>query len=382
MLACELDPKKFDVSVYESNGSLGRKFLVAGDGGLNLTHSEKESDFIKRYTPSLFFEKAFNHFSNVDFVKWLNDLGIETFVGSSGRVFPKKGIKPVEVLNTFLKKIKNNSVSIYTKYEWQGFSNNDNLLFYVNNDPVVVKADLVVFCLGGASWPITGSNGNWVNYLENKGINIAPFKASNCAFKINWDKNLVLKIEGKVLKNVSITCGNKTHFGEAVITKFGIEGSGIYPLSSQIREQLAKNKKAEITIDFKPALSLEKILEKLNSDKRNLTENLKTELKLSPLQMHLLKSLISKEDFLDLNKLAVHLKHFKLIITDTAPIEEAISTVGGISLNEINENFELKNLPGYFAIGEMLDYDAPTGGYLLQSCFSMGKYLADYFNKL
>ncbi len=382
MLGCELNSEKFEISIFERNATLGRKFLVAGDGGLNLTHSENEISFIKKYTPFSFLEKSFQSFSNHTFIKWLNGLGIPTFIGSSGRVFPKKGIKPAEVLNLFLKKIKTNSVNINTKYKWQGFSNNNHLIFNHNNDLIKIKSDYFIFCLGGASWPITGSKGDWIDYFEEKHINTLPFKASNCAFQINWHPELIQKIEGKALKNISITCNKKTNYGEIVITRFGLEGSGIYPLSAQIRQQLDEVKNATVYIDFKPDFSLEKIIEKIESiaDKKNFTTNLKIKLNLSQLQIQLLKACLSKQDFTDVNKLSVNIKKFKLTIINTATIEESISTVGGISLNEINENFELKKLPGHFVIGEMLDYDAPTGGYLLQSCFSMAKYLAHYLN--
>jgi len=383
ILACELNPQKFDVTIYERNAAPGRKFLVAGDGGLNLTHSENESDFIKRYTPYFFFEKAFTHFSNKDLIHWLNANGVETFVGSSGRVFPKKEMKPVDVLNVFLKKIKSNSFIILTKQVWKGFSNDNNLIFENISGHSEVKSDYVIFCIGGASWPVTGSKGDWTNYFAEKKITIDPFQPSNCAFRINWDENFISKNQGKVLKNVAITCNNQTHSGEVVLTKFGIEGSGIYPLSPQIRYQLNEKQKAEISIDLKPLISLEKIKQKVVSiaAKKNFTENLKQQLNLNQLQIQLLKTLLPKDVFLSAEKLSCNIKNLKISINGIAPIEEAISTVGGISLTEIDADFQLKKLPRHYAIGEMLNYDAPTGGYLLQSCFSMAKFLAHYLNK-
>jgi uncharacterized flavoprotein (TIGR03862 family) len=384
MLASELDSKKFKITIYEKNNALGRKFLVAGDGGLNLTHSQSPSDFIRQYTPHSFLQKAFESFNNEDFIKWINNLGIKTFIGTSGRVFPTKEYKPIDVLNAIQSKIKNNSVLINVKHEWKGFSESNNLFFENNNELKEVKSDYTIFCLGGASWSVTGSKGDWIDHFSKKNIAILPFQPSNCAFKINWDKAFLKIIEGKILKNISITCNTKTHFGEVVLTKFGVEGSGIYPLSPQIREQLETNGIAEIYFDFKPSLSLEKIYEKINSIilKKQFTENLKESLNLSSLHIQLLKHFLSKEHFLNPEMLSQGIKKFPITITELAPIDEAISTVGGISLNEINQNYELKNLKNHFAVGEMLDYDAPTGGYLLQSCFSMGKYLADYLNHL
>lgn len=383
MLGNTLDPKIFDIQIYEKNSSAARKFLVAGDGGLNLTHSENPLQFLSRYTPASFLKKAFNHFTNHDLINWLTANGLETFVGSSGRVFPKKGIKPIEVLNLLVQKAKNNKAQFYFEQEWKGFDEENNLLFEHKGQQKTIKADLVIFCLGGASWPVTGSTGAWLNYFKTKNIATKTFLASNCAFQIKWDTSFIKKAEGKVLKNCKITCGTKSHLGEVVITKFGMEGSGIYPLSPEIREQLKTNGSAHIQLDLKPNLSAEKILEKLNAPKSgtNFTQHLKTQLNLSEVQVFLLKQYVSKEDFLDLPKLIAHIKCLQLSITALAPIEDAISSVGGISLEEVDENFELKKMPHHFVIGEMLDYDAPTGGYLLQACFSMAKYVGDLLNK-
>ncbi|MGZ3920959.1 MAG: NAD(P)/FAD-dependent oxidoreductase [Bacteroidia bacterium] len=380
ILASELDPGKYSVSIYERNAAPGRKFLVAGDGGLNLTHSESKDKFLQRYTPSSFLKEAFDHFSNEDLIKWFNNLGVETFVGSSGRVFPAKGIKPAEVLSLIIKKIKQNNVTLHYKHTWKGFAA-DDLLIESNGKENVVKSDIVIFCLGGASWPVTGSKGEWPNYFKEKKITVNEFKASNCAFKIEWPADLVNKIEGKVLKNVSISCKGKHHAGEVVLTKSGIEGSGIYPLSPEIRRQLGEHGKAQIIIDLKPSLTEDKIIAKIKHQSKNISETLKSELNFNQTHIQLLKAFVSKEEFLDIEKLSFHIKSFGLTISALGPVEDAISTTGGIALTEINYHFELKKLPSRFVIGEMLDYDAPTGGYLLQSCFTMGKFLADYLNK-
>ena len=384
ILGCELDPEKYTVSIFEKNTALARKFLVAGDGGLNLTHSEDDAKFILRYTPNEFLETSFKHFSNKDLVVWLNNLGIETFVGSSGRIFPKKGIKPIDVLNRLEEKIKNNHVTINFKHEWNGFSSNNELLFKTPAGNKQLQSDVVIFCLGGASWPVTGSKGDWITYLNEKGIKTIPFKASNCSFKINWPKDIIKSIEGKPLKNISIMCGNKVNAGEIVLTSFGIEGSGVYPLSPQIREELDKFGHAKIYIDLKPLLSSEDALKKISNSRLKLsyTENIVRQLNLNKTQIILLKSVMSKSDFLNPIKFVNNLKNLELLISSLGPIEDAISSVGGISLTEISEDFELKKIKNNFVVGEMLDYDAPTGGYLLQSCFSMGKYLADHLNDL
>jgi uncharacterized flavoprotein (TIGR03862 family) len=381
MLACELDPTKFEVSIYEKNSALGRKFLVAGDGGLNLTHSEDKTRFIKRYTPSDFLETSFYHFSNIDLINWLNKIGVETFVGSSGRVFPKKGMKPIEVLTHFLDHLKGKHVNLFTEHDFKSFSQNE-LLFEYKGENKLVKSDVVIFCLGGASWPVTGSTGLWTNSFPQHGIKINPFRASNCSFRIDWPETLLKKIEGKVLKNVAISCSSKRHLGEVVITNFGLEGSGIYPLSPEIRTLLEKHGKAEISVDLKPNLSLEKVNEKLTATSagKNITERLKNALNINEVQMQLLKHFLSKENYLNTAILSENIKAFKLEITGSGPLEEAISSVGGVDLGEIDTDFQLKKMPNVYAIGEMLDYDAPTGGYLLQSCFSMANYLAEKLN--
>ena len=379
LLAAFLDAEKFTITIYEKKKTAGRKFLVAGKGGFNLTHSESIDQLTKRYTPNGFLDKALLHFTNTDYIKWLDKIGIPTFIGSSKRVFPKKGIKPMEVLNAILKFLKEKGVIFkyeHTFCEWDD-----------DNNPIInhktILTDYTVFSLGGASWKITGSDGNWIDTFSKKGIKTKTFQASNCAYQIDWKPIFIQKYEGTPLKNIAISCNNVIQKGEAVITKFGLEGNAIYGLSPQIREQLDSNSKASIFIDFKPSLTLENVHSKLKlSTFRNTTETLKKGLKLSAPQIDLLKHYLSKETYLNVKLLANNIKKFPLEIMSTAPIDQAISTVGGIDLNAISENFELKNLPKQFCIGEMLDWDAPTGGYLLQASVSTGVYLAHHLNTI
>ncbi len=368
MLAARLDEKKFEVTLYEKNTAPARKFLVAGDGGLNLTHSEPLEQFIKRYTPVSFFEPILRNFSNTDLQEWFKSIGVPTFTGTSKRIFPQKGIKPIEVLNAILKVLKDKNVKIQTNYTWKGEEMN---------------ADISVFALGGSSWKVTGSDGAWTGYFKEKGIEIIPFQASNCAFKINWSKNLISLAEGLPLKNISLKSLNVRKEGEVVITAFGMEGSAIYALSPQIRQQLNEHQKAFCYIDLKPSLSLAKLTKFLESKPANntMTNYLSGTLNLSKSQMALLKNLTTKEDFTKPETLAAKIKELPLEIVGLGPIDEAISTTGGISLEEIDTNFQLKKWPGHYVIGEMLDWDAPTGGYLLQGSFSMGNNLAEYLNK-
>ena len=384
ILATELDSKKYEVTLFEKMPTIGRKFLVAGKGGFNLTHSEDRESMIGRYQPKSFFEPVLNHFDNKKLRNWLASLNIETFIGSSKRVFPVKGIKPIDVLSAIKKKIIQNNVKIIANHEWLGWNDENQLLFKAKGGDIIIEAELVIFALGGASWTKTGSDGNWATLFQKKGINILPFQASNCAYKIKWKEAFISKNEGNPLKNISIKCENKIQKGEVVITKFGLEGGAIYALSPEIRKQLNSRKKAEIFIDLKPTLELPEIITRLSKTRnsKSWTQHIETQLKLNKTSIALIKNYITKEDFNNIEKFAFQLKNLPLIIKNFAPIDEAISTVGGIALGEIDENFQLKKLPNNFVVGEMLDWDAPTGGYLLQACFSMGKCLADHLNQL
>ena len=387
-LAAMLDENQFDITIYERQATLGRKFLVAGDGGFNLTHGEDINDFLTRYTVSSSSDlshqnivNSLRHFTNIDTRDWMKNMGIETFIGSSHRIFPTKGIKPIEVLNAILFVLKNKQIKLKTKCFWQGWNAQNELIMLQNGIETVIKSDIVVFSLGGASWRKTGSNGEWTIFFEQKGISTVPFQASNCAYKIAWSDDFLSKSEGKSLKNIALKCGDKVKKGEVVVTKFGLEGGAIYALSPAIRMQLNEHQKATIYMDLKPALSVDDIIQKL-TEKNNkpLTTLLKEPLHLPDVAVALLKNQLIKDEFIHVPTLANFIKNIPLSITAAAPIDEAISTVGGIPFDEVDEHFQFKKLPNHYAIGEMLDWDAPTGGYLLQACFSMGAYLAKGLN--
>jgi len=381
MLACSLDAHKFNISIYEKNAALGRKFLVAGKGGFNLTHSENLAQFAKRYHPKEFIEPFLNHFSNTDFRNWLKTIGVETYVGTSKRVFPIKGIKPIEVLQHIEKQLEKNKVTVFYNHLWQG-GDNDELLFLNNGELKQIKSDIVVFALGGASWKVTGSDGHWTNYFNEKEITTHAFYPSNCAYQVNWNPTFIKNHQGNPLKNCEFTCGTISRKGEAVVTEFGIEGSGIYPLSPEIRKQLIQNKSANIQVDFKPDLTIQEIKHRIeNKGKLSIKEVLGGKINLSVTQIELLKLASTKEEYNDVQFLSQLIKSYSLNLVGFAPMDDAISTVGGISLDEINNSLELKKLPNHYCIGEILDWDAPTGGYLLQACFSMGKFLADKLNE-
>ena len=376
-LAAHIDSSVFDVSIYEKNKSFGRKFLVAGKGGFNLTHSEPIEDLIRRYTPNNFLNTALSDFHNVAFRKWLDLIGIPTFVGSSKRVYPEPGIKPIEVLNKIIQVIENRGVTVHFNHHWIGWNSEKQLTFENGNK---IDSGIFVFALGGGSWKVTGSDGKWLKHFKNQGIKSIPFSASNCAFEVNWGKAILDQYEGNPLKNIAISCANKRQVGEVVLTHFGFEGNAIYALSPEIRNELEKIGKATIFIDFKPSLSLEDLHFKLKESKLNIGETLKKKLKLSPVMIGLLKSVLDKKDYTNPQKLAEFIKSFPVELIGISPIDEAISTVGGIALKEIDENYQFKKLQNHYCIGEMLDWDAPTGGYLLQGCFSMGVHLANHLN--
>lgn len=382
-LAAKLDSEIFDITLYEKNSAIGRKFLVAGNGGFNLTRSEELEVFVGRYHPNYFLKEAIVNFSNVDLQNWFSDIGIETYVGTSKRVFPAIGTKPVQVLKAIMTQLEKNKVKINTGNKWIGFADDNSLIFEKKSGIINVKSDIVIFALGGASWRITGTDGSWLSYFIEKGIVCNPFEASNCGYRIDWPESLARKAAGKPLKNCTFKCGESFHNGEAVITSDGIEGSGVYPLGPEVRAQLANNKVAELCIDFKPQNSIEEIKEKLKRRKnKTLTRFLEEEMNLGEVKTKLLKDLCSKEVFVDTCLLARKIKNLEVKIIGLAPIDEAISTVGGIALNEVDPNYQLKSMPNHYVIGEMLDWDAPTGGYLLQACFSMGNNLAHHLNRI
>jgi uncharacterized flavoprotein (TIGR03862 family) len=379
-LAAFLDPDLFDVTIYEKNKSLGRKFLVAGKGGFNLTHAEPISAFVERYSPASFLEEAILGFTNEDFVHWLTGIGIPTYVGSSKRVFPEKGIKPFRVLDAILSVLRVNNVKFSFGQTWTGWNTEKALIF---NQHCIVDSDIRVFALGGASWKVTGSDGIWSNLFAEKGIATLPFLPSNCAYKINWSKEFLEVNEGRPLKNIEMTCEQKTQKGELVITRFGLEGNAIYALSPQIQNALTQVGEAAIIIDLKPVFTEMEIRGRIESSTfKNTTEILRKDLKLSAAQINLLKGNINKDEFLSYSTLASKIKKLPLLVTASASLDEAISTTGGIDLGEVGDYYELHKLKGTYCLGEMLDWNAPTGGYLLQACFSMGVHLANHLNDI
>ena len=377
LLAAFLDETQFQVSIYEKNKTLGRKLLVAGKGGFNLTHAEDVASLKARYHPKGFLNSAIGHFTNNDLRTWLEQIGIPTFVGTSHRIFPIQGVKPIQVLNKIIEHLQARKVNFKFEHQWRGWNEDDELLF---ENGKIVKADIVVFALGGASWKVTGSNGRWLSYFEKQGIKTNLFRAANCAFGVSWPKALLSKYSGAPLKNIALRCKEKYQKGELVITDFGLEGNAIYALSVEIQNQISEQNVATVYLDFKPAFSVEKVHQKLAASAKNKSTILKEDLKLSNSQIAVLKSQLSKEAFLDNDTLAESIKALKLELTAAAPIDAAISTMGGICLEELDPSYMLKNKPMHYCIGEMLDWYAPTGGYLLQAAFSQGAFVGYKIN--
>ena len=264
-------------------------------------------------------------------------------------------------------------VKIHTSYELIDYDSDLTLHF---KNQKVVKVDFLVLALGGASWSKTGSDGKWINWLKNKGVEIEPFQASNCGIEVNWPASIIDAHEGKPLKNIAVTCNRETIKGEAVITKYGLEGNVIYPISAHIRDLINKKLPLEIYIDLKPQNSAEELINKVSSSK-----DYKTGWQLNASQMALFKAYSKKESYLSVEKAADLVKNICIPIKGLRPIEESISTVGGISFDALEDDFSLKSNPNVFVMGEMMDWDAPTGGFLLQGCFSTGFWVAKQLSK-
>lgn len=380
MLAAQLNTQKYQVTLYEKKKTVGRKFLVAGEGGLNLTYSSSLEALINQYFPSDFMNPIIRQFTNEDLIHWLNTLEIPTFIGSSNRVFPAVELKPIEVLKKIVSYIKTRNITFKLDTKWIGWNEKGNVCFENTKD---VESDIVVFALGGASWKVTGSDGEWREKFEEQGISVQPFRAANCAFEVAWNINFINTHAGKPLKNIALTFNKLSAKGELVISKFGLEGNAIYALSHQMQEKLLTEENIVIHLDLKPTMTVSQIKAKYKNSKRSkVTDILKKDLNLDRTAIGLLKQFSNKETFSNPDLLVEIIKSVPINIKSAGELDEAISSLGGISLDEIDANFQCKKAPNSYAIGEMLDWYGPTGGYLLQGCFSMGFALAKHLNSL
>ena len=378
MLAARLDTRRYRVTLCEQKKTVGRKFLVAGEGGLNLTYAEPPEALIARYSPALFLAAAIRQFNNTALRGWLHQRGVPTSVGTSKRVFPEASLKPFEVLNKIVAAVKENGGTIRTEMTWTGWTDTGALQF-ANGE--MINPDITVFALGGASWRVTGSDGAWRKPFVAKGIEVPPFRAANCAFEVKWNNAFIAAHVGKPLKNIALTHDGHRTTRELTISQFGLEGNAIYPLSEKLQRTLQSETTAEVYLDLKPTLTLAELRKKYERSKASkVTAILKNDLRLDRTAIALLKQASDKATFLDPDRLLESIKALPLTLHAPGPLDEAISTLGGIALDEVDPHFQLKRLPNTYVIGEMLDWYAPTGGYLLQGCFSMGAALARHLN--
>ena len=372
LMAADRWSDDFEISIYEKGKTIGRKFLVAGNGGFNLTNKVEGENLVQHYLPHNFLKKALLKNGSSKMRSWLTDLGVPTFVGTSGRIFPEKEIKPAQVLKKIKDRLIEKGVIFFFHHDFIGFDEKCNCIVTNNDTELILEADYFIFSLGGASWSKTGSDGKWTAAFEKIGIKTVPFQASNCGLNIEWPEHFKTHHAGKPLKNIKIEIDGFEVKGEATITDYGLEGNAIYPLIWKVREAFSKRNIPIINIDFKPLNSREQLLNKIKN-KVPKTKAFAQALNLNATQIALIKSFSEKKYFLEPSVFITSVRHLQIPIQSLRPIDEAISTVGGIDLDEVNSNFSLKKHPSIFVIGEMLDWDAPTGGFLLQGCFSMAQ---------
>ena len=366
-----------EVTVYDTMPSVGRKFLLAGRGGLNLTHSESLEQFLTRYGEAQSdLRAAIEAFPPDALRAWAEALGQETFVGSSGRVFPR-AMKASPLLRAWLEKLRQLGVSFRTRHRWLGWDG-DGLIFENNEGRTVQPVDVTVLALGGASWPRLGSDGAWSGYLQQKGIDLSTLKPSNCGFIADWSDVFAERFAGEALKGVALAFGGRSLRGEVTITRRGLEGGGIYALSAPLREAIASTGEATLIIDLRPDVEDATLARKLSAPrgKQSLSTWLRKAAGFSPPAIGLLQeaAMAGKMRLSEMSsgELALLAKGVPVRLIAPARIERAISSAGGIPFAELDQNLMLRKMPGVFAAGEMLDWEAPTGGYLLQACFATG----------
>ncbi|MDF2116765.1 TIGR03862 family flavoprotein [Roseiarcaceae bacterium H3SJ34-1] len=361
-----------NVTVYDRMPSLARKFLLAGRGGLNLTHSEPLERFMQAYGAAAEHLRPFiEAFPPQALRAWSEDLGVPTFVGSSGRVFPKS-FKASPLLRAWLRRLESLGARVQYRHRFDGFDAQGRALFTNGTgEQIIVAADATVLALGGASWPRLGSDGGWRQTLAAAGMTIAPLRPSNCGFEIDWSPQLQ-RFAGAPLKNVALSFGPRTVRGEAMIAGYGLEGGSVYALSGPLRDAIAQDGSATLHVDLRPDVSAEALTSKLAADrgKASLSNFLRKAAGLTPQAIALLREAgpLPVEPAL----LAARIKHLPLKLERPRPIARAISSAGGVAFEDVDNGLMLKRMPGVFVAGEMLDWEAPTGGYLLQACFSTG----------
>ncbi|WNZ83598.1 TIGR03862 family flavoprotein [Pseudomonas sp. P108] len=365
------------VDLYDGMPSVGRKFLLAGVGGMNITHSEAYPAFLSRYSeraPQI--APLLRSFDADALCQWIHDLGIETFIGSSGRVFPTD-MKAAPLLRAWLKRLRDSGVVIHTRHRWLGWDEHGALRIDSPEGEITVKPDATLLALGGGSWSRLGSDGAWMLALEQHSVGLAPLQPSNCGFEVQaWSELMVSKFAGAPLKNIAIGLNDDVpRLGECVITATGIEGSLIYALSAPIREAINQYGAAVVHIDLLPGRPVDKLQAALSKPRgsRSMAKHLHSQVGIDGVKAALLRELTDAATFADPALLARAIKALPLTLLKTRPLDEAISSAGGVTFEAMDERLMLKVLPGVFCAGEMLDWEAPTGGYLLTGCFASGR---------
>jgi uncharacterized flavoprotein (TIGR03862 family) len=372
MAAETLARNHINVTVYDRMPSLARKFLLAGRGGLNLTHSEPLERFLHAYGGAAERLRPFiEAFPPAALRAWSDDLGVPTFVGSSGRVFPES-FKASPLLRAWLRRLESLGVSVQYRHRFDGFDTQGRALFtHGDGNQIAVAADAVILALGGASWPRLGADGSWTQTLAASGIGIAPLRPANCGFDITWSPQLQ-RFAGTPLKNVALSFGARTMRGEVMIASYGVEGGGIYALSAALRDAIAQDGWATLHIDLRPDVSMDALAAKLAASRgsASLSNFLRKAAGLTPQAIALLREAGPLPT--EAEAIAARIKHLPLKLEQPRPIARAISSAGGVAFDEVDQGLMLKKKPGVFVAGEMLDWEASTGGYLLQACFSTG----------
>ncbi len=368
------------VDLYDAMASVGRKFLLAGKGGLNLTHSEPSEKFLSRYGARRGqIAPLLASFGPDALRAWASGLGIKTFVGSSGRVFPTD-LKAAPLLRAWLRRLRQSGVRFHMRHRWSGWDEQGALRFATQEGTSSVRADAVVLALGGGSWPKLGSDGAWVPLLAGRGLQIAPLRPANCGFDVGWSEHFRTKFAGHPVKSVAIVVRNDAgaeswHPGEFVITETGVEGGVIYAVSAYLRDEILAKGVATLHLDLAPDRDGPRLTHDLSRPrgKRTMATHLQRQAHIEGVKAGLLREVVSKEDFADSARLAAAIKSLPLRLVAPRPLKEAISTAGGVPFEALDERLMIRALPGLFCAGEMLDWEAPTGGYLLTACFATGR---------
>jgi uncharacterized flavoprotein (TIGR03862 family) len=368
------------VDLYDAMPSVGRKFLLAGKGGLNLTHSEPSDKFLSRYgARRAQIAPLLTSFGPDALRAWARGLGIETFVGSSGRIFPKD-LKAAPLLRSWLRRLRKSGVQFHVRHRWIGWDNQGSLLFSTPDGQRPVQADAVVLALGGGSWPKLGSDASWMSLLADRGIQVAPLRPANCGFDVGWSEHFRMKFAGHPVKSVAVVMRSNAgteswHPGECVITKTGVEGGVVYTVAASLRDEILAKGSATLRLDLAPDRDVPRLTHDLSRSrgKRTMATHLQRQAHIEGVKAGLLREVLSKEDFADPARLAAAIKSLPLKLVAPRPLEEAISTAGGVPFEALDQRLMIRTVPGVFCAGEMLDWEAPTGGYLLTACFATGQ---------